>query len=216
MTPLVIYGGSFATILKTVARINAIRPTWRVIGFVDDMLAPGRAVAPGIAVLGDAAVLPGLLADGALVFHNVRGSAAAARIVAGKIAAAGAVSCDFVDPDVDMLDVRHGPGFCAAQGVLLSAPVRFGACCTLRLGAIVSHDAVLGDHVLIGPGAVVGSHVAIGDDVEVGAGAVVAAGARIGAGSRIGAGAVVVRDVPPDSRVVPVPGPRAPPDGGGR
>ncbi|WP_374446843.1 hypothetical protein [Stella sp.] len=206
MTPLAIYGGAFVAILKTVDRINRAGPRWQVTGIVDDVLPPGREVAPGVRVLGGAAVLPGLLAAGAAVFHNVRGSAAARRAVWDRIAAAGGTSCDLVDPDVDLWQVEHGPGLCAAQGVLLSAPVRIGRCCTLRLGAVVSHDAVIGDYVLVGPGAVVGSRVEIGDDVEIGAGAVVAAGARVGPGASIGAGAVVVRDVPAGGRIVPVAG----------
>lgn len=204
MTPLVLYGGAFVAILKTVERINRVHPRWRVVGIVDDVLPQGREVAPGVGVLGGEAALPGLLAEGATVFHNVRGSAAARRAVWDRIAAAGALSCDLVDPEVDLWQVEHGPGLCAAQGVLLAAPVRLGLCCTLRLGAVVSHDAAVGDHVLVGPRAVVGSRVEIGDDVEIGAGAVIAAGARIGAGASIGAGAVVLRDVPPGARIVPV------------
>jgi serine O-acetyltransferase len=44
------------------------------------------------------------------------------------------------------------------------------------------------------------------DRVTIGAGAKILGPVTIGAGSRIGANAVVVRDVPPDSVVVGVPG----------
>ena len=49
-------------------------------------------------------------------------------------------------------------------------------------------------------------HPTVGDRVTIGAGAKVLGPVTIGAGSRIGANAVVVRDVPPDSVVVGVPG----------
>jgi len=49
-------------------------------------------------------------------------------------------------------------------------------------------------------------HPTLGTNVVVGAGAGIFGGFTIGAGSRIGAGSVVVREVPPNSVVVGVPG----------
>jgi serine O-acetyltransferase len=49
-------------------------------------------------------------------------------------------------------------------------------------------------------------HPTLGDNVVVGAGAKVIGAIKIGDNSRIGAGSVVVRDVPPNSVVVGVPG----------
>src|SRR5262249_57097079 len=49
-------------------------------------------------------------------------------------------------------------------------------------------------------------HPTLGDNVVVGAGAKIIGAFKIGDGSRIGAGSVVVREVPPNSVVVGVPG----------
>jgi serine O-acetyltransferase len=49
-------------------------------------------------------------------------------------------------------------------------------------------------------------HPTLGNNVVVGAGAKIIGAFRIGDGSRIGAGSVVVREVPPNSVVVGVPG----------
>lgn len=82
------------------------------------------------------------------------------------------------------------------------------------LGVVVGETAEIGTDVTIYQGVTLGGtaleagkrHPTVGDRVTIGAGAKVLGPITIGNGSRIGANAVVVRDVPPDSVVVGVPG----------
>ena len=82
------------------------------------------------------------------------------------------------------------------------------------LGVVIGETAVIGDDVTLYQGVTLGGtslergkrHPTLGDRVTVGAGAKVLGPVSVGSGSRIGANAVVVRDVPPDSVVVGVPG----------
>jgi serine O-acetyltransferase len=81
-------------------------------------------------------------------------------------------------------------------------------------GVVVGETAVIGDHVTLYQGVTLGGtslepgkrHPTVGDRVTIGAGAKVLGPVVIGHDSRIGANAVVVRDVPPHSVVVGVPG----------
>ena len=83
-----------------------------------------------------------------------------------------------------------------------------------HFGAIViSGYARFGDNCRIRAGVVVGlAHVedpcapVFGDDVDIGAGAKVLGPITVGSHVKIGANAVVVRDVPPNSVVIGVPG----------
>jgi serine O-acetyltransferase len=82
------------------------------------------------------------------------------------------------------------------------------------MGVVIGETAEVGDNVTLLQGVTLGGtslkrekrHPTLGDNVVVGAGAKILGAFLIGEGSRIGAGSVVVREVPPNSVVVGVPG----------
>ncbi|MBS7262456.1 MAG: serine O-acetyltransferase [Eubacteriales bacterium] len=82
------------------------------------------------------------------------------------------------------------------------------------MAVVIGETAEIGNNVTIYQGATLGGtgkhvgkrHPTIEDGVIIGAGAKILGPFRVGAHSRIGAGAVVLREVPPHSTVVGVPG----------
>ncbi len=82
------------------------------------------------------------------------------------------------------------------------------------MGVVIGETAEVGENVTLLQGVTLGGtslkrekrHPTLGDNVVVGAGAKILGAFKIGDGSRIGAGSVVVREVPPNSVVVGVPG----------
>jgi serine O-acetyltransferase len=82
------------------------------------------------------------------------------------------------------------------------------------MGVVIGETAELGECVTLYHGVTLGGvslhkgkrHPTLEDHVVVGAGAKILGAIEIGANSRIGANAVVVKDVPPNSVVVGVPG----------
>jgi len=82
------------------------------------------------------------------------------------------------------------------------------------LGVVIGETAVIGDDVLLYQGSTLGGtgivkgkrHPTLGNNVVIGAGAKVLGNIAIGDNSYIGANAVVIKDVPPNSTVVGVPG----------
>ncbi|HEV8142180.1 MAG TPA: serine O-acetyltransferase [Methylomirabilota bacterium] len=82
------------------------------------------------------------------------------------------------------------------------------------MGVVIGETSEVGRNVTIYQGVSLAGtslkrekrHPTLGDNVVVGAGAKIIGGFKIGDNSRIGAGSVVVREVPPNSVVVGVPG----------
>lgn len=82
------------------------------------------------------------------------------------------------------------------------------------MGVVIGETAIIGDNVLLYQGVTLGGtgrergkrHPTIGNNVVIGAGAKVLGNITIGDNSYIGSNAVVIKDVPPDSTVVGVPG----------
>lgn len=82
------------------------------------------------------------------------------------------------------------------------------------IGVVIGETTIIGDDVLLYQGATLGGtgivkgkrHPTVGNNVVIGAGAKVLGNIVIGDNSYIGANAVVIKDVPPNSTVVGVPG----------
>ena len=101
-------------------------------------------------------------------------------------------------------------------GVEIHPAARLGAGLFIDhgMGVVIGETAEVGDNVTLLHGVTLGGtslkkekrHPTLGDSVVVGAGAGIFGAFTIGSGSRIGAGSVVVREVPPNSVVVGVPG----------
>ena len=82
------------------------------------------------------------------------------------------------------------------------------------MGVVIGETAILGDNVTMYQGVTLGGtgkergkrHPTVGNNIVIGAGAKVLGNISIGDNTYIGANAVVLRDVPPNSTVVGVPG----------
>ncbi len=81
-------------------------------------------------------------------------------------------------------------------------------------GVVIGETAIVGNNVTLYQGVTLGGtgketgkrHPTLGDDIVVGAGAKVLGNIEIGSNAYIGANAVVIKDVPPNTTIVGVPG----------
>ena len=82
------------------------------------------------------------------------------------------------------------------------------------MGVVIGETAILGDYCLIYQGVTLGGtgkesgkrHPTLGCNVTVGAGAKILGNINIGSHARVGAVTVVLKDIPPNSTVVGIPG----------
>ncbi len=190
---------------KAMADLLLAGGAWRVAGIVD---ARGGALPPvlGVPVLGDEAVLPGLLAAGVRAAHAAIGHNAQRLAAAARLRAAGFTLPALVHPAAIL---GHGATLAEGAAVLaravLGPDARVGRLALINTGAIVEHDCEVGEAAHIATGAVLAGGVRVGAAALVGAGAVIRPGVTVGAGAIIGAGAAVLADVPPGATVAGVP-----------
>ncbi|MBI5036947.1 serine O-acetyltransferase [Candidatus Micrarchaeota archaeon] len=94
------------------------------------------------------------------------------------------------------------------------AKIKGGLFIDHAMGVVIGETTEIGENVLLYQGVTLGGtgkhkgkrHPTIGNNVVVGVGASILGPITIGDNVRVGAGSVVVKDVPPDSTVVGVPG----------
>lgn len=197
-------GGHGRELFGTVSAINAISPTWNVLGFVDD--DPGdveRVERLGTTVLGPIGWLEER--EVAVAVAIGVGTPAIRRSIVERLDRPDSTYPPIIHPSASIgPDVRIGPGVLAYEQSVLTTAVRIGAHSHINVGCAVQHDSTVGEFVQLSPAVFINGDCTVGDDVFLGTGAIVTRGCAVGGRARVGAGAVVMRDVPAGATAVGV------------
>lgn len=110
--------------------------------------------------------------------------------------------------------ISHVGRFCTGIEIHPGARIGKGFFIDHGMGVVIGETAEIGDNVTLYHGVTLGGvswektkrHPTIGDNVVIGSGAKVLGPFTVGKGSKIGSNSVVVREVPPNSTVVGIPG----------
>jgi sugar O-acyltransferase (sialic acid O-acetyltransferase NeuD family) len=196
-------GGHASDVLQAVEAVNVVRPTFQVIGVLDDHdVDHRRFVGRGLAHVGGVDDLATV--DAAYVL--CLGWPWTRHAVARRIGSCGEPAPPIIHPSAAVgPGVELPPGSVVLSHAHVSPFVRFGLHSLVSYNASVGHDTTFGDHASVMPNAAVSGEVVAGDRVLVGSGAVVREGVRLGDDVKIGAGAAVVDDVAAGLCVVGVP-----------
>jgi len=205
LLPLVLVGGGghASDVLQAIEAVNRVRPTYHVLGILDDHDVDSRPFAGrGVHHIGPLDDVDAVDAAYVLCLGWPWTRAAVAARIGDRARPAPAI----VHPAADVgVGVDLGPGSVVLGHAHLSPFVRLGAHSLVSYLASVGHDSVFGDHASVMPNAAVSGDVTAGQRVLVGTGAAVREGIRLGDDVRVGAGAAVVRDVSAGITVVGVP-----------
>lgn len=205
--PLVIVGcsGHGREVHDVLDAINASRPTWDLLGYVDDNPSEENnslVLQRGSRILGGTEWLQSARPE----VHYVLGI--------GSPAVRAKFALRFLDRPSPVLlhpcssvgfDVSLGAGTVLFAGAHLTTHIRLGRHTHVNRGSTIGHDVSIDDCVTINPLAAVSGNVTIGKEVLLGTHSCVLQGVHIGNSVTVGAAALVTRDVPNSVVVVGVP-----------
>lgn len=204
LMPLAIVGaGGFGREVAWLADdINQDKPTYDLVGFVDD----GASSTPeGHPIIG---TTDQWVSDGRTDVQLVcaLGDPVTRWKVATRLSQAGFSFATLIHPSVKRSrHVRIGAGGMICADNILTTNIDIGAHALLNLDCTVGHDSKLADYISMMPGVHLSGDVTTDVGAYFGTGAVAINGVRVGAWSVIGAGAVVSSDVPRAMVAVGVP-----------
>lgn len=205
LLPLVLVGGGghASDVLQAIEAVNTVRPTYHVVGVLDDQDVDARRFAGrNVAQIGPIDALATVDATYVLCL----GWPWTRHEVSRRIGGRGCPAAPIIHPAADVgAGVELGPGSVVLGQAHVSPLVRAGAHSLISYNASVGHDTLFGDYASVMPNAAVSGDVVAGDRDLIGTGAVVREGVRLGDDVRVGAGAVVVDDVAAGLTVIGAP-----------
>lgn len=185
-------GGFGREVAWIVERINSIKPTWNLKGFIDDNETLWGSEEGEYHVFGGCEYLSALedvYAVCAVGSSNVR------KKIIEKLKDTSVKFATLVDPSVLYSNsVKIGEGAIVCAGTIITVNVNIGDHVIVNLDCTIGHDAVIDDFVTIYPSVNVSGNVLIGECSELGTGTQIIQGKKVISNTIIGAGAIVVKD----------------------
>lgn len=198
MKDLIIIGASGfgREVAWLIERINAVKPTWNIIGFVDDNEGIWNTEVGGYKVLGGSKAVASFSA----VYYICAVGAAKTRkaIIDSVETVLPAIKyATLIDPTVMISDrAKIGNGCIICAGSIITVDIEIGNHVIVNLDCTIGHDAVIADFVTLYPSVNVSGKTNVGECAELGTGVQIIQGKAIGEDTIVGAGAVVVKDLP--------------------
>lgn len=185
-------GGFGREVAWIVERINSIKPTWNLKGFIDDNETLWGSKEGKYHVFGGCeylSTLEDVYAVCAVGSSNVR------KKIIEKLKDTSVKFATLVDPSVLYSNsVKIGEGAIVCAGTIITVNVNIGDHVIVNLDCTIGHDAVIDDFVTIYPSVNVSGNVLIGECSELGTGTQIIQGKKVISNTIIGAGAIVVKD----------------------
>jgi sugar O-acyltransferase (sialic acid O-acetyltransferase NeuD family) len=182
---------------EAVRALNAVSPTWRLLGFVDDDRRLHRRLVGGVRVIGP---VEGLLdqPEARVAICTGRPDNYASRpLIAQRLDLAGDRYATILHPTVTVGDsCEVGPGSVLLAHVDLTAGVTVGRHVAVMPQVVLTHDVDVGDYVTIASGVRVSGGCRIAEGAYIGSGTCLREGLTIGERAMVGMGSILTRSVP--------------------
>ena len=197
MTDIIIVGagGLGKDVQWLLERLNEIKETWNILGYVDDGIKAGSLV-DDLPILGAVDYL--LQCEEPLAVVIAIASAKVRRNIVGKLKQNDKlVFPNVIDPSALLSKrIKMGKGNIVLAGNILSVDIQLGDFCIFNADCTIGHDVVMESYVTVYPSANISGCVEVCHETEIGTGCHVIQGIKIGSSTIIGAGAVVINELP--------------------
>lgn len=199
MTPLVIVGaGGFACETAELVRtINAVRPTYELLGYLDDNDELHGSTIVGVDVIGPIDELHSMPDVKAVACLGSPRTTTLRRQVVERLGLDDERWATLVHPSaVVTSSVLLGVGTVVHATSVFTADIEVGRHVEVMPAVVMTHGDRVGDYATFGAGVRLAGAVTVGSCAYIGSGAMVREGLDIGAGALVGMGSVVTRSVP--------------------
>ena len=197
--PLIVIGsGGFGReTVEVVRAVNADRPTWDLLGFLDDDPALHGTEIDGVPVLGRIDDVKRFGAAEVVVCTGHPGNYFSRKRIVERLGLPPTRYATIVHPTVVLPTTAFlGEGSVLLAHVVATAGVRIGSHVAVMPGVVFTHDDVIEDFATFGAGVRLAGRVHVEEGAYVGSGALVREDRTVGAWSLVGMGAIVTKDVP--------------------
>lgn len=219
---LVILGasGNAHDVLDIVDALNEVRPSWRVMGFLDDRILQDSSCRDSVKVnaasvagdhhcfevLGPLSVARELNGCRFVTCIGSEHSYSMRPRIVAKMGIPESSFATLIHPQANVSSrARLGHGVYVSFGACVGGGSVIGNHVAIAPNVVVGHDCQINDFGILAPGVVVSGYVTVGEASYLGARSVVKQNLEVGASALVGMGAVVTRSVEPGSRVAGVP-----------
>ena len=197
--PLLLVGaGGFAREAAEAVRArNAVRPTWDILGFLDDDPAKHGSVIGGVRVLGSIKAVHEHPSAQVLLCTGRPDNYTSRRLIADRLALADERYATVVHPTATVgTSCRLGVGTVLLAHVDLTADVVVGRHVVVMPHVVLTHDVRVDDYATLASGVRLGGGAHIASGAYIGSGACLREGITVGERAMVGMGSIVTRDVP--------------------
>jgi sugar O-acyltransferase (sialic acid O-acetyltransferase NeuD family) len=190
-------GGFARETAEAVAEINAVAPTWNLLGFLDDDPAlAGRAVGRST-VIGPVDAVADHPGASVVLCTGRPDNYTSRRRLAARLGLEDHRYATIVHPSCSRASTATlGAGTVLLAQVVLTADVVVGRHVAVMPQTVLTHDDRIADWVTLASGVRLGGAVTVDQGAYLGSAVCVREGRRIGAWSMVGMASTVTRDVP--------------------